>query len=104
VLIERVTFHNEENGWAVLKVKAKGHRDLVTVVGSRPKDGGFRTGNMGSNSRPICLPAPRQPPRKASKNIWATAWLKGLARCMPKSWWTSLARVFLTLSRRSLPD
>src|SRR6516162_2311064 len=33
-LIERVTFHNEENGWAVLKVKAKGHRDLVTVVGS----------------------------------------------------------------------
>jgi exodeoxyribonuclease V alpha subunit len=33
-LIERVTFHNEENGWAVLKVKAKGHRDLVSVVGS----------------------------------------------------------------------
>jgi exodeoxyribonuclease V alpha subunit len=35
-LIERVTFHQEENGWAVLKVKAKGHRDLVTVVGSLP--------------------------------------------------------------------
>ena len=35
-LIERVTFHNEENGWVVLKVKAKGHRDLVTVVGSLP--------------------------------------------------------------------
>ncbi len=33
-LIERVTFHNEENGWAVLKVKAKGHPDLVTLVGS----------------------------------------------------------------------
>jgi exodeoxyribonuclease V alpha subunit len=33
-LIERVTFHNDENGWTVLKVKAKGHRDLVTVVGS----------------------------------------------------------------------
>jgi exodeoxyribonuclease V alpha subunit len=33
-LIERVTFFNEENGWAVLKVKAKGHRDLVAVVGS----------------------------------------------------------------------
>ena len=33
-LIERVTFHNEENGFAVLKVKAKGHRDQVTVVGS----------------------------------------------------------------------
>src|SRR5450631_2941462 len=35
-LIERVTFSNEENGWAVLKVKAKGHRDNVTVVGSLP--------------------------------------------------------------------
>ena len=35
-LIERVTFFNEENGWAVLKVKAKGHRDHVTVVGSLP--------------------------------------------------------------------
>ena len=33
-LIERVTFFNEENGWAVLKVKTKGHRDLVAVVGS----------------------------------------------------------------------
>ena len=35
-LIERVTFFNEENGFAVLKVKAKGHRDLVTVLGSLP--------------------------------------------------------------------
>ena len=35
-LIERVTFFNEENGFAVLKVKAKGHRDLVPVVGSVP--------------------------------------------------------------------
>lgn len=35
-LIERVTFFNEDTGFAVLKVKAKGHRDLVTVVGSLP--------------------------------------------------------------------
>ena len=35
-LVERVTFFNEENGWAVLKVKAKGHRDLVAVIGSLP--------------------------------------------------------------------
>lgn len=35
-LIERVTFFNEENGFTVLKVKAKGHRDLVTVVGNLP--------------------------------------------------------------------
>ncbi len=32
--IERVTFHNPENGFAVLKVKVKGRRDLATVVGN----------------------------------------------------------------------
>src|SRR5208282_2222289 len=32
-LVERVTFHNEENGFCVLKARARGHRDLVTVVG-----------------------------------------------------------------------
>ena len=32
--VERVTYHNPENGFAVLKVKVKGRRDLVTVVGS----------------------------------------------------------------------
>lgn len=32
--IERVVFHNEDNGFSVLRVKARGHRDLVTVVGS----------------------------------------------------------------------
>jgi exodeoxyribonuclease V alpha subunit len=33
-LVERVTFHKEENGFAVLKLKAKRHRDLVTLVGN----------------------------------------------------------------------
>jgi exodeoxyribonuclease V alpha subunit len=33
-LIERVTFQNEENGFSVLKVQARGHREPVTVVGS----------------------------------------------------------------------
>ena len=31
--VERVTFHNEDNGFAVLKVKARGKRDLITVIG-----------------------------------------------------------------------
>lgn len=31
--IERVTFHNPDNGFCVLRIKARGHRDLVTVVG-----------------------------------------------------------------------
>ena len=32
-LVERVTFHNPESGFCVLRTKARGHRDLVTVVG-----------------------------------------------------------------------
>ena len=31
--VERVTFHNEDSGFCVLRVKARGHRELVTVVG-----------------------------------------------------------------------
>lgn len=32
-LVERGTFHNAESGFCVLRVKVRGHRDLVTVVG-----------------------------------------------------------------------
>ena len=32
-LVERVTFHNAETGFCVLRVKVRGRRDLATVVG-----------------------------------------------------------------------
>ena len=32
-LVERVTFHNPDNGFCVLRIKARGHRDLLTAVG-----------------------------------------------------------------------
>ncbi|MBL8866387.1 MAG: ATP-dependent RecD-like DNA helicase, partial [Planctomycetia bacterium] len=35
--IERVTFHNLDTGYCVLRVRAKGHADLVTVVGHLPQ-------------------------------------------------------------------
>jgi exodeoxyribonuclease V alpha subunit len=31
-LVERVTYHNPENGFYLLRAKARGHRDLVTIV------------------------------------------------------------------------
>jgi hypothetical protein len=31
--VERVTFHNPENGFCVLRTKARGRRELITVVG-----------------------------------------------------------------------
>ena len=36
-LVERVTFHSDESGYCVLRIKARGHRDLVTVVGTLPE-------------------------------------------------------------------
>jgi exodeoxyribonuclease V alpha subunit len=33
-LVERVTFHSADTGFCVLRVNARGHRDLVTVLGS----------------------------------------------------------------------
>ena len=32
-LVDRVTFHNSDNGFCVLRVKARGQRDLITLVG-----------------------------------------------------------------------
>src|SRR6202140_3236110 len=32
-LVERVTFHHADSGFCVLRVKARGHRDLMTVIG-----------------------------------------------------------------------
>jgi exodeoxyribonuclease V alpha subunit len=32
-LVERVTFHSAESGFCVLRIKARGHRDLITIVG-----------------------------------------------------------------------
>ena len=34
--IERITFANEENGFTIARLKTKGEKDLVTVVGSLP--------------------------------------------------------------------
>jgi hypothetical protein len=35
-LVERVTFHSADSGFCVLRIKARGHRDLVTVLGAAP--------------------------------------------------------------------
>jgi exodeoxyribonuclease V alpha subunit len=34
--VERITFHSEETGFCVLRVKVRAHRDLETVVGTAP--------------------------------------------------------------------
>src|SRR6202162_979049 len=32
-LVERVTFHNDDKGFCVLRIKARGHREFITVLG-----------------------------------------------------------------------
>jgi hypothetical protein len=75
---------NEENGFGVLKVKANGHRDLVTVVGSLPSvsAGEWLTAQgrwvqdreLGLQFRAETLQHAADPRRKASRSIWAAEW------------------------------
>ena len=32
-VVERITYQNEQNGYSVIKCRARGYQDLVTVVG-----------------------------------------------------------------------
>ena len=34
--VERITYHNKENGFSVLKIRTKGNREPVSVVGTTP--------------------------------------------------------------------
>ena len=36
-VVERITYQNQENGYSVIKCRAKGYADLVTVVGLMPE-------------------------------------------------------------------
>ena len=36
-VVERITYQNEQNGYSVIKCRAKGYSDLVTVVGAMPE-------------------------------------------------------------------
>ena len=36
-MVERITYQNEQNGYSVLKCRAGGYQDLVTVVGNMPE-------------------------------------------------------------------
>ena len=82
-LVERVTFHNPETGFCVLRMKARGHRDLVTTVGHAATisagewitaSGEWtndRTHGLQFRARFLKASAPRR--SKASKNISAPA-------------------------------
>src|SRR5437667_8214984 len=87
--VERVTFHSEETGFCVLRVKVRGHRDLVTVVGTAPtitpgeyieSAGSWVTDRThGLQFKTTQLRVSCLPPRwRASNGTWGRAWSKAL--------------------------
>ena len=45
-VVERITYQNETNGYAVIKCRAKGFNELVTVVGNMPTGVTYRPRNI----------------------------------------------------------
>ncbi len=54
-LVERVTYQNAENGFCVLRVKARGRRELVTVVGHAAGEAGQSVGIKPMGARALYL-------------------------------------------------
>ena len=57
-LVERITFHNEDSSFCVLKIKARGQRDVITVVGHAAAigDGEFvQASGRWVNDRTYCV-------------------------------------------------
>ena len=50
-LVERVTFHNGDSGFCVLRVKTRGQRDLITVVGHAAAIGAGEFVQSGTSRR-----------------------------------------------------
>ena len=96
-LIERVTFFNEDSGFCVLRVKAPGHRDLVTVVGSsltvcagewltaegawvRDKEHGLQLKATVLRTVPPTTPG-------GIERYLGSGMVKGIGRFSPRGWW-----------------
>src|SRR5690348_3780205 len=82
-LVDRVTFHNPENGFCVLRVKARGQRDLITVVGHaamisagefiQTSGGWVNDRTHGVQFEPRSSRPPRRRLSRGSRNISARA-------------------------------
>ena len=66
-LVERITYHNPENGFCVLRTKVRGHRDVVTVVGHAAANGSTTARTASSSKLAFCAHRPRLRPT-ASRN------------------------------------
>lgn len=78
-VVERVTFHNPQNGYTIARVAVRGLADLATVVGNFAQLQPGQTMQFWGcwkehpstvpSSSPIATRRPAPPPLAASKNI-----------------------------------
>ena len=75
-LVDRVTFHNAENGFCVLRVKARGERDLITVLGHAAmiSAGEFVQGPCHGNANEHALRACNSARVRMPRQQCATRW------------------------------
>jgi hypothetical protein len=96
-LVERVTFHNEQNGFCVLRLKVKGERELITLIGHAPvvSPGEYASasGNWvtdrehGRQFRAVFVKnLAADHLDRASSATSVQAWSRESARSMPASW------------------
>ena len=91
-LIERITFHNAESGFAVLQVKVRGHKDLITVLGTLPevKAGEFIDAQgrwvidreYGRQFRTVVLRTAPPNTAEGMKKYLASGLIKGIGRAL----------------------
>ncbi len=99
--VERVTFFNEQNGFAVLRVKVRGQRDLVTVLGALPAVNGgewikatgewTRDPQHGLQFRADTLSATAPNSREGIEKYLGSGMIKGIGPVLAKKPVTKLA-------------
>ena len=101
-LVERVTFFNADSGFAVLRVKVRGQRELVTVLGSVPtvsagewltaKGWWVRDKEHGLQFKAQVLKATPPTTSEGVERYLGGGFVKGVGPCLQRNWWSTLAR------------
>ena len=109
-LVDRVTFHNPENGFCVLQVKARGQRDLITVVGHaamisagefvQASGAWVNDRTHGVQFRASFLKATAPTTVEGIEKYLGSGMIRGIARSTPRSSCASSAKPYSTSSNR----
>lgn len=106
-LVERVTYHNSENGFCVLRVNVKGHKDLVTIVGNLSMISAgehiqasgiwIHDRQHGNQFKAEFLKATPPTSLEGIEKYLSSGMIKGIGPVYAKSWLQSLAKTSFRL-------